>query len=149
VNAAGELPSTQLSSISAFDGAQQVFEDGLPWLYRNAPFPLAAFLDKFLSTYGLILTTLFLVLAVTDNIGLVKPWHLVRRSRQPRMRLIAQSIAERVQKSGTLTQTDRRKLAAIERWIKSQNQGLDEVQDLVTQVMSTPSSPTPRGKSGN
>jgi TRAP-type uncharacterized transport system substrate-binding protein len=149
VNAAGELPSTQLSSISAFDGAQQVFEDGLPWLYRNAPFPLAAFLDKFLSTYGLILTTLFLVLAVTDNIGLVKPWHLVRRSRQPRMRLIAQSIAERVQKSGTLTQSDRRKLAAIERWIKSQNQGLDEVQDLVKQVMSTPSSPTPRGKSGN
>jgi hypothetical protein len=149
VNPAGELPSTQLSSVAAFDGVQDVFQSGLPWLYRNAPFHLAAFLDKFLSTYGLILTTLFLVLAVTDNIGLVKPWHLVRRSRQPRMRLIAQSIAERVQKSGTLTQSDRRKLAAIERWIKSQNQGLDEVQDLVKQVMSTPSSPTARGKSGN
>ncbi len=134
VNDAGELPSTQLSSIAPFEGAQDVFENGLPWLYRNAPFPLAAFLDKFLSTYGLFLTTLFLVLAVTDNIGLVKPWHLVRRSRQPRMRLMAQTIAERQQANGTLSRSDQRKLAVVERWIKSQNQGLGEVEDLLRQV---------------
>jgi hypothetical protein len=136
VNAAGELPSTQLSSVAAFDGVQDVFQNGLPWLYRNAPFPLAAFLDKFLSTYGLFLTTLFLVLAVTDNIGLVKPWHLVRRSRQPRMRLIAQTIAERVEKTGVLTKGDRRKLEAVDRWIKSQNVGLGEVEELLRRVES-------------
>ncbi len=147
VSAAGELPSTQLSSVAAFDGAQDIFEDGLPWLYRNAPFPLAAFLDKFLSSYGLFLTTLFLVLAILDNIGFSKPWHLVRRSRQPRMRLVAMGIAERLQKNGTLSRSDQRKLAGVERWIKSQNQGLDEVQDLVEQVSkkSTSSSPSKSG----
>ena len=134
VNAAGELPTTQLSSLTAYEGAQDVINNGLPWLYRNAPFPLAAFLDKFLSSYGLFLTTVFLVLAVLDNIGFSKPWHLVRRSRQPRMRLMAQSIAERQQKNGALSRSDQRKLAVVERWIKSQNQGLGEVEDLLRQV---------------
>ena len=134
VNAAGELPTTQLSSVTAYEGAQDVINNGLPWLYRNAPFPLAAFLDKFLSSYGLFLTTVFLVLAVLDNIGFSKPWHLVRRSRQPRMRLMAQSIAERQQKNGALSRSDQRKLAVVERWIKSQNQGLGEVEDLLRQV---------------
>jgi TRAP-type uncharacterized transport system substrate-binding protein len=144
VSAAGELPSAQLSTIPAFDGAADVFQNGLPWLYRNAPFPIAAFLDRFLSTYGLFLTTVFLVLAVTDNLGLVKPWHLVRRSRQPRMRLIAQNIAERLAKNGVLSRSDQRKLAAVERWIKSQNQGLEEVETLVRQVTSrTAAKPKP------
>ena len=142
VNAAGELPSTQLSSITAFDGAQDVFQNGLPWLYRNAPFPIAAFLDRFLSTYGLFITTLFLILAVTDNIGLSKPWHFVRRSRQPRMRLIAHTIAERVAKTGVLTKSDQRKLEAVDRWIKSQNAGLGEVEELLRQVESHSDSST-------
>ena len=142
VNPAGELPSTQLSSVAAFEGVQDIFQNGLPWLYRNAPFPLAAFLDKFLSTYGLFLTTLFLVLAVLDNIGFAKPMHLVRRSRQPRMRLMAMGIAERLQKNGTLSRGDQRKLAVVERWIRSQNQGLDEVKALVKQVNSKSTSRT-------
>ncbi len=136
VNPAGELPSTQLSSVAAFEGAQDVIENGLPWLYRNASFPVAAFLDKFLSSYGLFLTTIFLVLAILDNIGFSKPWHLVRQSRQPRMRLIAQSVAERQRANGTLSRSDERKLAAVERWIRSQNKGIDEVEDLVNQVVS-------------
>ena len=45
-----------------------IIENGLPWLYRNASFPIAAFLDNFLSSYGLFLTTVFLVLAILDNI---------------------------------------------------------------------------------
>jgi len=149
VNAAGELPSTQLSSITAFDGAQDVFQNGLPWLYRNAPFPIAAFLDRFLSNYGLFITSLFLILAITDNIGLSKPWHFVRRSRQPRMRLIAQTIAERVAKTGVLTKSDQRKLEAVDRWIKSQNVGLGEVEELLRQVESrSASSDTSRPTSG-
>jgi TRAP-type uncharacterized transport system substrate-binding protein len=141
VSAAGELPSTQFSSVPAFEGAQEVFENGLPWLYRNAPFALAAFLDKFLSSYGLFLTTLFLVLAILDNIGFAKPMHLVRRSRQPRMRLMAMGVAERLQNTGTLSRRDQRKLAIVERWIKSQNQGIDEVEALVEQVTSFSASP--------
>jgi hypothetical protein len=145
VNAAGELPSTQLSSVPAFDVAQEVFQNGLPWLYRNAPFQLAAFLDKFLSSYGLFLTTLFLVLAILDNIGFSKPWHLVRQSRQPRMRLTAQVLAERLDKKGSLSRSDQRKLAGVERWIKSQNRGLDEVEALVQQVIAKSSSPPKSG----
>ena len=141
VSAAGELPSTQFSSVPAFEGAQEVFDNGLPWLYRNAPFALAAFLDKFLSSYGLFLTTLFLVLAILDNIGFAKPMHLVRRSRQPRMRLMAMGVAERLQNTGTLSRRDQRKLAIVERWIKSQNQGIDEVEALVEQVTSFSASP--------
>jgi TRAP-type uncharacterized transport system substrate-binding protein len=141
VSAAGELPSTQLSSVPAFEGAQEVFDNGLPWLYRNASFPVAAFLDKFLSSYGLFLTTLFLVLAILDNIGFAKPMHLVRRSRQPRMRLMAMGVAERLQNTGTLSRRDQRKLAIVERWIKSQNQGIDEVEALVEQVTSFSASP--------
>lgn len=151
VSAAGELPSTQLSSVPAFEGAQDVFENGLPWLYRNASFPVAAFLDRFLSSYGLFLTTLFLVLAVLDNIGFAKPMHLVRRSRQPRMRLMAMGVAERLQKNGTLSRRDQRKLAIVERWIKSQNQGIDEVEALVERVTSysaQPSSSPSPSKSG-
>lgn len=143
VSAAGELPSTQLSPVAAFEGAQDVFENGLPWLYRNAPFPLAAFLDKFLSSYGLFLTTLFLVLAILDNIGFAKPMHLVRRSRQPRMRLMAMGVAERLRKNGSLSRSDQRKLAIVERWIKSQNQGIDEVEALVDEVTSFSASPSP------
>ena len=141
VSAAGELPSTQFSSVPAFEGAQEVFDNGLPWLYRNASFPVAAFLDKFLSSYGLFLTTLFLVLAILDNIGFAKPMHLVRRSRQPRMRLMAMGVAERLQNTGTLSRRDQRKLAIVERWIKSQNQGIDEVEALVEQVTSFSASP--------
>jgi hypothetical protein len=141
VSAAGELPSTQLSSVPAFEGAEEVFDNGLPWLYRNASFPVAAFLDKFLSSYGLFLTTLFLVLAILDNIGFAKPMHLVRRSRQPRMRLMAMGVAERLQNTGTLSRRDQRKLAIVERWIKSQNQGIDEVEALVEQVTSFSASP--------
>lgn len=139
-NAPGDLPSTEFSSIVAFDGAQDVFENGLPWLYRNAPFAVAAFLDKFLSSYGLILTTLFLVLSVTDNIGFDKPLHFVRRSRPSRMRLIALAIAERFRINGYLSRGDDRKLASIERWIESQNEGLDEIEDLVQKVRSQPAS---------
>ena len=141
VSAAGELPSTQLSSVPAFEGAEEVFDNGLPWLYRNASFPVAAFLDKFLSSYGLFLTTLFLVLAILDNIGFAKPMHLVRRSRQPRMRLMVMGVAERLQNTGTLSRRDQRKLAIVERWIKSQNQGIDEVEALVEQVTSFSASP--------
>jgi len=148
VSAAGELPSTQLSSVAAFDGVQDVFENGLPWLYRNAPFPLAAFLDRFLSSYGLFLTTLFLVLAILDNIGFAKPMHLVRRSRQPRMRLMAMGVAERLQKNGTLSRRDQRKLAIVERWLKSQNLGIDEVEALVKQVTSFSASPSPPKSGG-
>jgi hypothetical protein len=145
VSAAGELPSTQLSSVPAFEGAQEVFETGLPWLYRNATFPIAAFLDRFLSSYGLFLTTLFLVLAILDNIGFAKPMHLVRRSRQPRMRLMAMGVAERLEKNGTLSRRDQRKLAIVERWIKSQNQGIEEVEALVDQVTSFSASPKKSG----
>lgn len=141
VSAAGELPSTQLSSVPAFEGAEEVFDNGLPWLYRNASFPVAAFLDRFLSSYGLFLTTLFLVLAILDNIGFAKPMHLVRRSRQPRMRLMAMGVAERLEKNGTLSRRDQRKLAVVERWVKSQNQGIEEVEALVDQVTSSSASP--------
>jgi TRAP-type uncharacterized transport system substrate-binding protein len=143
VNPAGELPSTQLSSVAAFEGAQNVIENGLPWLYRNASFPIAAFLDNFLSSYGLFLTTVFLVLAILDNIGFAKPMHLVRRSRQPRMRLMAMGVAERLRKNGSLSRSDQRKLAIVERWIKSQNQGIDEVEALVDEVTSFSASPSP------
>jgi hypothetical protein len=150
VSAAGELPSTQLSSVPAFEGAQDVFENGLPWLYRNASFPVAAFLDRFLSSYGLFLTSLFLVLAILDNIGFAKPMHLVRRSRQPRMRLLAMGVAERLQKTGTLSRRDQRKLSIVDRWIKSQNQGIEEVAALMDQVnsLSAPQAPSPPKSGG-
>jgi hypothetical protein len=57
------------------------------------------------------------------------------------MRLMAMGVAERLQNTGTLSRRDQRKLAIVERWIKSQNQGIDEVEALVEQVTSFSASP--------
>jgi hypothetical protein len=48
-----------------------------------------------------------------------------------------------LRKNGSLSRSDQRKLAIVERWIKSQNQGIDEVEALVDEVTSFAASPSP------
>jgi hypothetical protein len=59
------------------------------------------------------------------------------------MRLMAMGVAERLRKNGSLSRSDQRKIAIVERWIKSQNQGIDEVEALVDEVTSFSASPSP------
>ena len=126
-NQAGTLPSTDYASVPAFQVASDVYSNGLPWLYQALPYNLAAFLDRFVSRYGLLLTVLFLVLSILDSLGFRKPWEWVTTSRPKRMQIIVDEIEHRIGKGGHLTSRDKRRLAGIKRWVDQESEGIEKI----------------------
>lgn len=127
-NQAGELPTTRNVNLTAFKDSSDIFANGLPWLYDKFSFTTAAFLDKFLGRYGLVLTALFIFLSTLDLFGMPLPYDLVVGSRPRRMQLIIDGIDHRMKHSGKISRRDRRKLQTIEKWMQKESRGLDEIE---------------------
>jgi hypothetical protein len=75
---------------------------------------VAGFFDKFLSTYGRLLTTLLVVLSITDNTGFAKPLHFVKKS-QP---------------------------ARVEQWVRDEKPSMAQIESLIERVKQS-SAPKP------
>jgi TRAP-type uncharacterized transport system substrate-binding protein len=133
-NQAGELPTTKYINLPIFHEATNVYEDGLPWLYREFSFGTAGFLDKFFGRYGIVLTILFIVLSFTSLFGLPTPYGLVVGTRPRRMKMLIDAIGRRTQQSGALSKSDERKLDIIERWLQKESSGLEGIEDHLRTV---------------
>lgn len=134
VNQAGDLPSTRFVGLPAFQTATNIYADGLPWMYRMLPFRAAAFVDKFLSQYGLLLTFLFLAISFLDSLGFHKPYQLIEATRPRRMKILVESIYERTQATGTLSDADRRRLESVERWLQKESTGLEQIESRINEL---------------
>ncbi|MEY3310008.1 MAG: hypothetical protein RL107_144 [Actinomycetota bacterium] len=134
VNEPGLLPSVDFSTLASFDEARSVYDNGLPWLYQNFSFSVAGFLDKFLSTYGLFLTTLLVVLSITDNIGFAKPLHFVKKSQPARLKLVLEYLALRAESSKGLSAQDKKRLARVEQWVRDEKPSMTQIESLIDRV---------------
>lgn len=134
VNQAGELPSTRFAGLPELQIASNVYADGLPWMYRMLPFRAAAFVDKFLSQYGLLLTFLFLAISFLDSLGFQKPYELIEATRPRRMKILVDSIYERTQTAGVMSAADRRRLEGVERWLQKESTGLEQIESRIREL---------------
>lgn len=143
-NQAGELPTNSYINMPSFREANNVYSNGLPWLYREFPFGIAGFLDKFFGRYGVIITAASLVLFYNNFLGLPTVFGRIDRARPRRMKLTIEDIARRSQKSGSLSERDERRLASIERRLDKQSGGIGdirvELQELRRQLSHRPPS---------
>ena len=133
-NQAGELPTTKYINLPAFRESTDVYENGLPLLYRKFSFGTAGFLDKFFGRYGIVLTILFIVLSFTSLFGLPTPYGLVVGTRPRRMKLLVEAIDRRFQQTGTLSKSDLRKLELVERWLRKETSGLEGIEERLQSV---------------
>lgn len=137
VNGPGSLPSVDQTTLASFDEARSVYDNGLPWLYQNFPFGVAGFLDKFLSTYGLFLTTLLVVLSIADNIGFAKPLQLIKKSQPARLKLVLEDLALKAESPEGLSDEDEKQLARVEEWVRDEKPSMAEIESLVRRVKNS------------
>ena len=135
-NQAGELPTTKYINLPAFREATEVYQNGLPLLYRKFSFGTAGFLDKFFGRYGIVLTVLFIVLSFTSLFGLPTPYGLVVGTRPRRMKMLVESIDRRAQQTGKLSRGDQRKIELVERWLQKETSGLEGIEERLQSVRS-------------
>lgn len=140
VNEPGSLPSVDLSTLTTFDQARSVYDSGLPWLYQNFPYLVAGFLDKFLSTYGLFLTTLLVVLSITDNIGFAKPLHFVKKSQPARLKLVLEYLLHRSETNNGLSPREEKRLASVEQWVRDEKPSMTQIETLIDRVKKSAAS---------
>ena len=133
-NQAGELPAINYMNLPAFHKARDVHSSGLPWMYQRFSFGTAAFMDKFINQYGIILTVLFLFLSTVSIFGLPLPYHWIVGSRPRRTRMILESIDRRTRQSGSISRRDQRRLAMIEKWIERQSFGIDGLEAQLRRI---------------
>jgi hypothetical protein len=137
VNGPGSLPSVDLTTLATFDQARSVYDNGLPWLYQNFPYTVAGFVDKFLSTYGLFLTTLLVVLSVLDNLGFAKPLQVIKRSQPARLKLVLENLALKAESPEGLSVEDEKQLARVEEWVRDEKPSMAEIESLVRRVKNS------------
>jgi hypothetical protein len=133
-NGPGSLPSVDQTTLASFDEARSVYDNGLPWLYQNFPFGVAGFLDKFLSTYGLFLTTLLVVLSIADNIGFAKPLQLIKRSQPARLKLVLENLALKAETTKGLSVQDKKQLERVEEWVRDEKPSMAQIESLIKRV---------------
>lgn len=139
-NGPGSLPSVDLTTLATFDQARSVYDNGLPWLYQNFPYLVAGFLDKFLSTYGLFLTTLLVVLSITDNIGFAKPLHFVKKSQPARLKLVLEYLLHRSETNNGLSPGEEKRLASVEQWVRDEKPSMTQIETLIDRVKKSAAS---------
>jgi TRAP-type uncharacterized transport system substrate-binding protein len=138
-NQAGELPTTKYINLPAFRESTEVYENGVPLLYREFSFGTAGFLDKFFGRYGIVLTVLFIVLSFTSLFGLPTPYGLVVGTRPRRMKMLIESIDRRAQQTGRLSKSDQRKIELVERWLQKETSGLEGIEERLRSVRASSS----------
>lgn len=133
-NQAGELPAINYMNLPVFHNARDVHSSGLPWMYQRFSFGTAAFMDKFINQYGIVLTVLFLFLSTVSIFGLPLPYHWIVGSRPRRTRMILESIDQRARQTGKISRRDQRRLAMIEKWIEKQSFGIDGLEAQLRRI---------------
>lgn len=133
-NQAGELPAISYMNLPVFEKSRDVLSSGLPWMYQRFSFGTAAFVDKFITKYGITLTLLFLILSTVGVFGLPLPYDWVVGSRPRRARMMIETINRRTQQAGQISRRDQRKLMMIERWLEKESFGIDGLQEQLRGV---------------
>ena len=139
-NQAGELPAINYMNLPVFHNARDVHSSGLPWMYQRFSFGTAAFMDKFINQYGIVLTVFFLFLSTVSIFGLPLPYHWIVGSRPRRTRMILESIDQRTRQTGKISRRDQRRLAMIEKWIEKQSFGIDGLEAQLRRIRGGPDS---------
>lgn len=134
VNQAGDLPATNYLNLPAFQKAEDVYDNGLPWMYEKFSFKVASFLDKFINQYGIALTLLFLFLSAADVAGLPLPYELIVGSRPKRMRMMIETIDRRAQQTGAVSKRDQKRLVVLEKWLEKESSGLDGIEEQLKEM---------------
>jgi hypothetical protein len=104
-------------------------------MYRAFPssFATAAFIDKFLSRYGLVLTVLITVLSLFKLLGVKETYHWVVSAQLRRWRRTLEHVDAQLQLEQGLSPRDARRLARIERWFQP-DLGINELKDQLREI---------------
>jgi len=113
------FPTSEFIDFPIDSRSQSVLKNGKPWVYDQFSFPIAAFLDQWLNTYGALLGTLVVMLTVLDHIGFRKFLVKIQNSR---VRSANRYLDRVLLKSKTvgLTDAEKRHLARMEKWVSKQ-----------------------------
>ena len=134
-NQVGELPALNLVDLPVHDSMGSIYEQRPPWMYRAFPssFATAAFIDKFLSRYGLVLTVLITVLSLFKLLGVKETYHWVVSAQLRRWRRTLEHVDAQLQLEQGLSPRDARRLARIERWFQP-DLGINELKDQLREI---------------
>jgi hypothetical protein len=116
---ANTFPSTEFIDFPSDSRGQQVLNEGQPWEYNHFSFPIAAFIDQWLNTYGAIFGFIIVFLTVLDHIGFRK---FLVKIQNTRVRSANKFVDKMLLKSTTtpLNDAEKKHLNRIEKWISKQ-----------------------------
>ena len=129
-----QLPSTNFIALDPFERANDVYADGLPWVYQRFSLHVASFLERLADDYSIIVVFLFALLSIVSTFGLPTPYELIINTRPWRVRTLLKSIDYRTQRSGQISNRDRKRLNRLEKWLNKESVKIEDVAQQVKQL---------------
>ena len=129
-----QLPSTNFISLDPFERANDVYADGLPWVYQRFSLHVASFLERLASDYSVFVVLLFALLSIVSTFGLPTPYELIINTRPWRVRMLLKSIDYRTQRSGQISNRDSKRLNRLEKWLNKESVKIEDVAQQVRQL---------------
>lgn len=129
-----QLPSTKFIALDPFERANDVYTDGLPWVYQRFSLHVASFLERLADDYSVVVVFLFAFLSIVSTFGLPTPYELIINTRPWRVRTLLKSIDYRTQRSGQISNRDSKRLNRLEKWLNKESVKIEDVAQQVRQL---------------
>jgi hypothetical protein len=139
-NQQGQFPSTNYIDLVPFERANDVYADGLPWVYQRFSLGTASFLDRFVHDYSVIVVFLFALLSIVSIFGLPTPYQLIIDTRPRRMHMLIKSIDYRTQRLGKISNRDGKRLNRLTKWLNKESVELEDMAQQIRHIQDEASS---------
>jgi len=133
-NQEGQLPSTKFIGLDSFERANDIYKDGLPWVYQSFSLQVASFLERLILDYSVIVVFLFALLSIVSTFGLPTPYELIINTRPWRVRMLLKSIDYQTQRSGKTSNRDSKRLNRLEKWLNKETVKIEDIAQQVRQL---------------
>jgi TRAP-type uncharacterized transport system substrate-binding protein len=116
---ANTFPTSKILDFPSDSRSELILNDGEPWEYHHYSFRIAAFIDEWLTTYGALFGTLFVLITVLDHLGFRK---FIVKMQNSRVRTANRFLDKLLLKSSRegLTHKEKIHLERLEKWIEKQ-----------------------------
>jgi TRAP-type uncharacterized transport system substrate-binding protein len=139
-NQQGQFPSTNYIDLDPFERANDVYADGLPWVYQRFSLGTASFLDRFVHDYSVIVVFLFALLSIVSTFGLPTPYQIIIDTRPRRMHILLKSIDYRTQRLGKISNRDGKRLNRLTKWLNKESVELEDMAQQIRHIQDKASS---------
>jgi len=129
-----QLPSTNFIGLDPFERANDVYADGLPWVYQRFPLHVASYLERLAHEYSVFVVFLFALLSIASTFGLPTPSEFIVNTRPWRVRMLLKSIEYETRRSGRISNRDRKRLNRLEKWLNKESVEIEDIAQQVRQL---------------